>query len=284
MRFALWLRIPFLLRLVGVGQRVRQQLPLRDARTLAPISPSPSARKRPEPALRLEVVIHETWKGPVVQLRGEAGVSEAQELQTWLLRLAARRSGCVTFDLSELVSVSSLALGILVAYRRGAVRTGTRVCLAPDLHPAVRKALNRAGLRGLFETDGSVAAHVGPEPAAEDGKSLSPSGSDVQRTDKVTWDRLVGLEPQVQELLWRARIAGAHCRTFLDVQRAFGPVRNELVELIGFAGKHRRHPVLGSVEAYQVAYGKLYDAVAGLLAGHAVPNRQSGPAVPGSPA
>jgi len=42
-------------------------------------------------------------------------------------------------------------------------------------------------------------------------------------------------------------------------------VRDELVELIGFAGKHRRHPVLGSVGAYEVAYWKLYDAVAGSL-------------------
>jgi hypothetical protein len=46
-------------------------------------------------------------------------------------------------------------------------------------------------------------------------------------------------------------------------------VKNELAGLIGFAGKHHRHPVLGSVGAYAVAYGKLYDAVAGLLPGRA---------------
>jgi hypothetical protein len=49
------------------------------------------------------------------------------------------------------------------------------------------------------------------------------------------------------------------------VARVFGPLRNELAGLLGFAGKHRRHPVLGSVGAYEVAYWKLYHAVAALV-------------------
>jgi hypothetical protein len=36
----------------------------------------------------------------------------------------------VTLDLSELRSISSLAMGVLVAYRRGVVRRGGRVRLA----------------------------------------------------------------------------------------------------------------------------------------------------------
>jgi hypothetical protein len=175
----------------------------------------------------------------------------------------------VTFDLSELTFISSLGMGVLVAYRHGAVRSGARVCLAPDPHPAVREALDRAGLLGLFEIDRGVQARVGPGPVAEDSRIRSPNGDPVQRTDGVSWGQLVDLEPQVQELLWRARLAGASCRTSPDVARAFGPVKNELAGLIGFAGKHRRHPVLGSVGAYQVAYQKLYDAVAGLLPGRA---------------
>jgi hypothetical protein len=35
--------------------------------------------------------------------------------------------------------------------------------------------------------------------------------------------------------------------------------------LVGLAGKHRDHPVLGTVGAYEVAYWRLNDAVAGLL-------------------
>jgi hypothetical protein len=81
----------------------------------------------------------------------------------------------------------------------------------------------------------------------------------------LTWAQLVALEPGLETLLWRAREAGAGCRTFTDVARVFGPVRNELTALIGFAGQHHRHPVLGSTEAYQVAHSKLYHAVAGLV-------------------
>jgi hypothetical protein len=55
------------------------------------------------------------------------------------------------------------------------------------------------------------------------------------------------------------------------VEGVFGPVRNELRALIGFAGRHYRHPVLGSPEAYRVAYSKLHDAVAGLLPGRPAP-------------
>jgi hypothetical protein len=82
----------------------------------------------------------------------------------------------------------------------------------------------------------------------------------------VSWGQLVALEPEVEALQWRARAAGAGCRNRTDVARAFAPVRNELADLIGFSGKHHRHPVLGSPEAYEVARAKLNDAVAGLVA------------------
>src|SRR5262249_28136109 len=47
------------------------------------------------------------------------------------------------------------------------------------------------------------------------------------------------------------------------------PIRNTLAELVGFAGRNHRDQILGSAGAYQVAYWKLYDAVAGLLPGGA---------------
>ena len=58
----------------------------------------------------------------------------------------------MTLDLSELRSLSCLALGALVAYRRGVVRTGGRVRLARGLQTVVKEALARAGLFDLFET------------------------------------------------------------------------------------------------------------------------------------
>jgi anti-anti-sigma regulatory factor len=57
----------------------------------------------------------------------------------------------VTLDLSGLTSISSLAMGVLVSYRRGVVRAGGRVVLAEGLQPAVREALARAELFDLFE-------------------------------------------------------------------------------------------------------------------------------------
>jgi anti-anti-sigma regulatory factor len=56
----------------------------------------------------------------------------------------------VTLDLSELRSLSCLAMGVLVSYRRGVVRNGGQVRLRPDLQAPVRDALQRAGLLELF--------------------------------------------------------------------------------------------------------------------------------------
>jgi anti-anti-sigma regulatory factor len=226
----------------------------------------------------------ETAEGVVVRLRGEAGATEAHALEASLLRLIARRPAGVTFDLSELVGISSLALGVLEAFRHANVRAGARVCLAADLHPAVRAALNRAEMTSLFEAVGRPGPSTGPTPSAEDARKLYPNVYDLERAYRVTWSQLVELEPQVERLLWQARLAGAKWRPFTHVERIFGPVRDELAGLLGFAGKYRKHPVLGSAGAYAVAYRKLYEAVAGPLPGPAggaagAPENQSGPEI-----
>jgi hypothetical protein len=92
-----------------------------------------------------------------------------------------------------------------------------------------------------------------------------PNSRDVECVSDITWHELVELEPKLRELLWTARQACVCCRCWSDVDRLFSPIRNTLAELVGFAGKNHGHPVLGGSGAYQVAYRKLYDAVAGLL-------------------
>jgi hypothetical protein len=92
-----------------------------------------------------------------------------------------------------------------------------------------------------------------------------PNFRELERLAGVTWQDLVELEPRLGELLWRARQVGARCHCWADVGRVFSPIRNALIELVGFAEHNHRHPVLGSTGAYAVACWKLYDAVAGLL-------------------
>jgi hypothetical protein len=84
----------------------------------------------------------------------------------------------------------------------------------------------------------------------------------------ITWRTLVDLEPALEELLWNAQEMSVSCRRRADVDRFFAPMRDTLAGLIGFTGKNRLHPVLGSNNAYEVAYWKLYDSVAGLLLAH----------------
>src|SRR5262249_45366975 len=121
----------------------------------------------------------------------------------------------------------------------------------------------------VFEPWRKPAVRIRPDAGVEDSRTTYPNVNDVQHTFGVSWDQLVELEPLLETLLERVKLAGPGSRTFTDVDRSFGPLRNELAALIGFAGKHHRHPVLGSVGAYEVAYWTLYDAVVRLLSGRA---------------
>jgi anti-anti-sigma factor len=208
--------------------------------------------------------------GVEVRLRGHAGVLEADALEVALLSLAARRPACVIFDMSKLESISSLAMGILATYRRAAVRTGGRVCLAAEIQVDVRELLDSARLLSLFEAVDGMKPDAA-QSAPEDNKSQSDV-DDTKCTVGITWARLVELEPELETLLWQARGAAANCRSSSDVNQIFGPVRNQLAALVGYAGRHRTHAILGGAEAYHVAYSKLYDAVAGLLSGRSSGN------------
>jgi anti-anti-sigma regulatory factor len=86
----------------------------------------------------------------VIRVKGDAGVESSGALLGGLLAASALRPALVTLDLSELRSVSTLAMGVLVAYRRGVVRAGGRVVLDEVLQPAVYEALDRAQLLDLF--------------------------------------------------------------------------------------------------------------------------------------
>ena len=117
--------------------------------------------------------VSQTADDLVIRVKGEARVECAGALLDGLLAPAARRPAVVTLDLTELRSISCLAMGVLVAYRRGVVRNGGRVRLAEGLRPPVQEALARAELFDLFQTS----ADAGPVPNCQAG--LLPPGIQV---------------------------------------------------------------------------------------------------------
>jgi hypothetical protein len=94
-----------------------------------------------------------------------------------------------------------------------------------------------------------------------------PSFRDLEGIYGITWRDLAELEPRLGELLWAARQAGVSCRRWSDADRLFAPIRIALAGLIGTGSKYCGDGALGSAGAYQVAYWKLYDIVAGRLPG-----------------
>ena len=131
--------------------------PAESALVVAQDVPAPRALRPAATVPAVEVAISEASEGPVIRIKGEARVDCAGAILDSLLATAARRPAVVTLDLSELRSISSLAMGVLVSYRRGVVRTGGRVFLAETLQPAVKEALTRAELLGLFESTAAAA-------------------------------------------------------------------------------------------------------------------------------
>jgi anti-anti-sigma factor len=118
----------------------------------------PCAGRSSTRASRLAVEVCELANEVLIRLRGEAGYLEAAILDAALMPVRARRPALVTFDLSELRFLSSLALGLLVGCHRSAARTGGRVRLI-GLRPAVREVIERTGLAMLLlEHDGAQAA------------------------------------------------------------------------------------------------------------------------------
>ena len=128
---------------------------------VVPAVPNRRALRPSEPVPALEVTVSQTSDEVVVRVKGEARFDCADALVNGLLTAAARRPALVTLDLAELRFISSLAMGVLVPYRRGVVRWGGQVRLASELRPAVQEALSRAGLLDLFGS-GAVTSASNP--------------------------------------------------------------------------------------------------------------------------
>jgi anti-anti-sigma factor len=86
-----------------------------------------------------------------VTIRGEASFDQAEVIAAQLLRVPLDGHSLVVLDLAELTLLSSLAMGVLVEYRRGLWRRGVEVRLA-NVPAPVWLALESAGLGKLFES------------------------------------------------------------------------------------------------------------------------------------
>jgi anti-anti-sigma factor len=117
------------------------------------------ACRRPERAPRLTVEVCDRGDDALVRLKGDAGYLEAEVVSVALLSLCARRPALVTFDLGELESISSLALGALVGFCRNAGRWGGRVRLVAPW-PRVREMVEAAGL--LDDEDSRAGSGASP--------------------------------------------------------------------------------------------------------------------------
>ena len=119
---------------------------------LAKVEVAPDAQpSRPAPTPgALTVSLTDLAHGVVVRLEGSASFNNLDRLQFALVRLVARRTPLVVLDLSELTFIASLAMGILVTFRRDLERWGGRVRIA-GARPEIYEALQVAGLTEVFE-------------------------------------------------------------------------------------------------------------------------------------
>jgi anti-anti-sigma factor len=111
------------------------------------IQTSPTPRK---PECKLAFHVERRRHFLLVAIRGEASFDQAEVLAAQLFRIPRDAYSLVVLDLAELTFLSSLAMGALVAYRRGLGRRGVEVRLA-NVSAPVWLALESAGLGPLFE-------------------------------------------------------------------------------------------------------------------------------------
>ena len=105
-------------------------------------------RRRPECKLAFHVERRSHFL--LVTIKGEASFDQAECISAQLLRIPLGAYSLVVLDLAGLTFLSALAMGALVAYRRGLWRRGVELRLA-NVPAQVWLALESAGLGKLFE-------------------------------------------------------------------------------------------------------------------------------------
>jgi anti-anti-sigma factor len=126
---------------------------------------------RRQPACKLTFRVGHGPHFLCVAIQGEASFDQAEVISAQLLRIPLDAYSLVVLDLGELTSISALAMGALVEYRRGLCRRGIEVRLA-NVQAPVWLALEEAGLGKLFESM-DVEERTCPGPGADRTSSLA---------------------------------------------------------------------------------------------------------------
>ena len=105
---------------------------------------------RRRPACKLAFHVERRPQVLRVAIGGEASFDQAEVISAQLLRIPLGAYSLVVLDLAGLTFLSALAMGALVAYRRGLWRRGVELRLA-NVQAQVWLALELAGLWNLFQ-------------------------------------------------------------------------------------------------------------------------------------
>jgi anti-anti-sigma factor len=109
----------------------------------------------------LDIQIDEKPNAVVVRLTGHAAIGESNNLQSSLNYLEEQHPPLVVFDLARLDYVTSLTMGMLIAFRRGLARHDGKVKLAAA-RPMVLETFRVAGLSAVFDFVDSVEGALSP--------------------------------------------------------------------------------------------------------------------------
>src|SRR5438552_3515124 len=98
----------------------------------------------------LEVKVHDVPGGTIVVAIGGEAVVDLEPLVATLQTVSARRPNSVVLDLKDLSFISSLAMGVMLAFRRGVLANNGKLKVA-GMQKLVLDAFKRARLDRVFD-------------------------------------------------------------------------------------------------------------------------------------
>jgi anti-sigma B factor antagonist len=107
----------------------------------------------------LEISVRPNGPAVVVNLRGSAGMEEGEQLGPKLTSLISADAPHLILDLSELLFISSLGIGAILAAHAEARKAGGGVRLVRP-RPAVQRLLTLTRIDQLLPTDATLDAAV----------------------------------------------------------------------------------------------------------------------------